>query len=351
MPPALPILLAALLWACDNDIDAVMTVCLFLHVAVLLATGFLVLALAWQTTGRLGILLAAAIFLIALIGDFRLWFQTTHDMSLVLLALDIVIAGFAWCKALLSWKRAACWGLAGGVCAMISPVVGMTWGVLTIALMIRERVWLPFGVAVLLAAITISPWTVRNYLVFGRLIPVKSNAAYELWQSQCMQKDGLLHHFNGHPHGSPGRERQLYKQFGEMGLIDQKRELFWAAVKADPLDFADRVAARFIGVTLWYEPFALSEKANRPYVLWLTRALYPLPFLALMFLAMTALLRRLHPTQWMVMGAYVLYTGPYIAMSYYDRYGVPLVAVKVLLVIWAADRLLCFFWPPAPTQA
>ena len=62
-----------------------MTVCLFLHGSVLIGTGFLVLALAWQTTARLGILAAAAFFVAALVGDFHMWFQTTHDTSLVLL--------------------------------------------------------------------------------------------------------------------------------------------------------------------------------------------------------------------------------------------------------------------------
>ena len=31
---------------------------------------------------------------------------------------------------------------------------------------------------------------------------------------------------------------------------------------------------------------------------------------------------------------------PYIGTSYYDRYAAPLFGVKVLLVVWAADRLL-----------
>jgi hypothetical protein len=349
MPPVLPFLLAALLWLFDNNVDAVMTVCLVLHGAVLVATGLMVLALAWQTTRRLTILIAAAIFLTALINNFRIWYQQTHDMSIVLLALDIVVAGFAWGKPLHNWKRAACWGLAGGFCAMISPIVGMTWVVLTIAHAIPSRAWLPLSVAALFAALAVAPWTARNYLIFGRLIPVKSNAAYELWQSQCKQKDGLLHHFNGHPFGSPGPERQLHKKLGEMEFIDQKRELFWAAVMADPLDFADRVAARFLVATVWYEPFSPNEKTARPVVLWLSRAWHPLPFLALVFLATTAIIRPLHWTQWMVIGAYLLYIGPYIAMSYYERYEVPLLAIKALLITWAADRLLCFLWPPHRT--
>ena len=229
---------------------------------------------------------------------------------------------------------------------MVSPIVALTWGVLSIALMIRERAWNRFGIALLLAAIALSPWMIRNYYQFGRLIPVKSNAAYELWQSQCKQKEGLLHHFNGHPYASGGAERREYKAIGEIAFIEKKRELFWQAVKADPLDFLDRVSARFLGATLWFEPFDVSDKRDRPWMVWTSRVLYPLPFLALLFLAMSAVLRPLHWSQWMVMGAYVLYLGPYIFVSYYERYAMPLLAVKVLLVIWAADRILSLLWPP-----
>jgi hypothetical protein len=40
------------------------------------------------------------------------------------------------------------------------------------------------------------------------------------------------------------------------------------------------------------------------------------------------------------MGVYVLYLSPYIAISYYERYAIPLLGVKVLLVVWALDRVL-----------
>jgi hypothetical protein len=42
-----------------------------------------------------------------------------------------------------------------------------------------------------------------------------------------------------------------------------------------------------------------------------------------------------------VIGVYVLYLLPYIGVSYYERYAVPLLGVKVLLVVWGADRCRC----------
>jgi hypothetical protein len=214
----------------------------------------------------------------------------------------------------------------------------------------RERAWRRLGVAFLVAGLTISPWVVRNYLVFGRLIPIKSNLAYELYQSQCLQPDGLLRGstFGSHPYGSGGRERQEYKQVGEMVFLDHKRELFWASVRADPLDFCDRVASRFLGTTLWYEPLDRSEGIRRPWVLRGSRVLHPLPLLAVLVLIFTSAGRPLSRAQWIVIALYFLYLMPYIAVSYYERYAMPLLGVKVLLVVWGLDRLVSWRSRPTP---
>lgn len=180
MPPLLPTLLAGLLWACDGDRDAVMTVVLFLQVVVLIGTGLLVLAVTRRTTRRLGAVVAAAVFFVALLSNFHQCFQVTHDSWLVLLALDLVIAGLCWLQPLHGWKTAAGWGLIGGFCALINPVVAFAWGMSSVVLAFSRRPWSPLGIAVLIAGLTLAPWTIRNYRVFGRLIPVKSNLAYDL---------------------------------------------------------------------------------------------------------------------------------------------------------------------------
>jgi hypothetical protein len=249
-------------------------------------------------------------------------------------------------------------------------IVALAWGILTLvsplrshtlpacapanlhgALPVRRplvasarRTWSRPATAMLVAALIVAPWIVRHYLIFGRLIPVKSNLAYELYQSQCLVPDGVLQNsaFSTHPYAHAGRERQEYRDKGEMAYLDRKQELFRQSVSADPLDFADRVAARFLGATLWYTPFNRSEGAGRPWALGWARLTHPLPFLALLFLAFSGAWRRLHVYQWTVMGVYLLYLLPYIGVSYYERYAVPLVGVKVLLVVWAVDRLLSF---------
>src|SRR5262249_50375876 len=86
------------------------------------------------------------------------------------------------------------------------------------------------------------------------------------------------------------------------------------------------------------------DTSRRPWMLWSNRLLHPLPFLAVLVLLFTAIVDRLHWSQWMVIGVYLLYLFPYIGASYYESYAIPLMGAKVLLVIWGSDRLLSL-WP------
>ena len=85
----------------------------------------LVLALTRSTTQRLGAGLAAAVFFVLLINQFHLNFQFTHDCWLVMLAVDLLVAGLCWLRPLAGWKSAAAWGLFGAFCALVNPIVAL----------------------------------------------------------------------------------------------------------------------------------------------------------------------------------------------------------------------------------
>src|SRR5690606_18841975 len=91
MPPVLPAILAALLWVCDGDRDAVMSVVIFLQVYTFILTGVLAMALARRTCRQVGPWVVLAVFVGGLLCHFHMCFQFTHDSWLVLLALDLVI--------------------------------------------------------------------------------------------------------------------------------------------------------------------------------------------------------------------------------------------------------------------
>jgi len=339
MPPVLCSVLAALRWATGSDRELVTALIVLLQDLTLIGTGLLVIALARHTTGRVG--LATAIFVVVLLGNFRHGFQFTHDCWIILAALDLLIAGLVWTRPLNSSRRAAMgWGVFGSVCALVSPVIGFTWGILAVVGSWRRGQRVRLAVALLAAGLTVAPWLIRNYLIFGRFIPVKSNLAYELHQSQCMQAGGVLRApaFSIHPSGHSGEERRRYKRLGETAYLDEKWRLFRDAVRANPGDFMQRVFNRFLEATLVYVPFNPSEGSRRAWVLWLNRLAYPLPFLCLLVLVCTARRRPLTHAQWIVIGVYSLYLFPYVLVSYYERYKFPVIVAEAALLVWGIDR-------------
>jgi hypothetical protein len=348
MPPVLSMVLAALLWVCGDDRETVMVAVVVLQCLVLAGTGLLVLALTRRTTRHIWLLAAAALFILSIIMDFFLWFQFTHDSWLVLLALDLVVAGFCWLAPVRTRARGAGWGLFGGLCALISPVVGFAWASATVLQSARKRAWGPLIVAGACSMIAVTPWLVRNYLVFGVWIPVKSNLAYELFQSQIVEPKGLVHStdFDEHPFTGPGSERCAYREQGEIAFMKNRGLMFRQAVQADPADFAWRAGNRFLAATLWYEPFWTSETELMPAWVWLRRVVHPFPALALLLLIATSFWRPLSAQTWLVISLYIVYLLPFIAITYYDRYAVPLLAAKVLLVVWAGDRILSWIIRP-----
>jgi hypothetical protein len=347
--PGYPIIQAGLFWAGDGDRRVVVTGIVILQMAVLCGTGFLVLAVVRRTTTRIATVLAGALFFLAICFHFSQWFQVAQDCWLMLLMFSLLIAGICWLWPMNHWPRAAAWGACGGLSALVNPSIGFAWGVVTLAGGLRGPHRRYGVVALVVAGLVVAPWTIRNYLVFGRLIPIKSNAAYEMYQSQCLQPGGLLQGgvFQAHPSHPQSAERQEYKRLGEATYLDRKSEQFWRAVQADPLDFIDRLSNRFLAATVWYAPFYPGSEIGKPLIFWARRIAYPLPFLAMLFLLWSANREQLAWPQWAVIGVYLLYLLPYIVASYYERYTAPLVGVKVLLLVWAADRLLAM-WPLTP---
>lgn len=366
MPPMLSWLLAAMRWAADDDKDIVVALFVLLQDLTLIGTGWLVVALARRVIG--GVWLATFLYGTALLGNFRLCFQFTHDCWIILAALDLLVAGMVWARPFTStWRAAAAWGIFGGLCALTSPVAGFTWGMLALSAGARSGSRGRLAVAVAVAVLTITPWMVRNYLVFGRLIPVKANLAFELYQSQCRRPDGLLRGgiFAGHPYVSNNKERRRYARLGETAYLDEKMALFRESLEADPSGFLRRVGNRFLAATVLYTPFDGSEERRRPWTYRANRWTYPLAFACLVGIVLAtawqaafsirpeATRRRRAPSAVaIVIGVYLAYLLPYVAISFYDRYKLPLLAAEVPLIACGIDGVRRRFpWPRSGGKA
>ncbi|HEY1189105.1 MAG TPA: hypothetical protein VGE74_15735, partial [Gemmata sp.] len=340
MPPILPFLLAALWSVTDGDRDTVTNVLVVLHCAALVWTVAFALRVWWGDRPRAGAALLVCVLLLEIMANFRYAFQLTHDHFLVLAGLN-GLALWAGCgRPLASRPRSFGWGLFGGVAALITPAMGLVWAALTVTWAWRERSVARAALAGVGAALALTPWAVRNYVTFGKVIPVKSNANFELYQSHCMQPDGLLQtsSFAEHPRRAGSEQALEYDELGEAAFLARKGEQFRTALRADPGEFVYRAGDRFMAAVLWYTPRNRSGKGESEMGVWLARALHPLPWVALIVIVMTARWRPPSSGELATALAIVAYITPYIIISYNERYEYPLMGLKSLLILYGFDR-------------
>lgn len=151
-------------------------------------------------------------------------------------------------------------GIAGGVLTLtnVTPLPIVAFGIFYPALN-RRRI-LPAAAAAASVAILVTPWLIRNAVVFQTLVPLRSNTGYELFQGnneiECIREPVN----SPHPASDP-REYQKYISLGE---VQYNRDALHRAaqyVRQHPLQTAQRIAARIY--VSWLTDLADHWNANR----------------------------------------------------------------------------------------
>lgn len=364
MPPVLVYLTAGLYWAFGDDRTMVVEAINCLNLSSILFAGVIVVVYARIRNLHY---LAYVLIAVGLAAEFDELFQRTHDTWLILLLINLLwISNQVLNPRSLSGWRVSLWGLFGGGAALCSPIVGLTWACLTVQRWLlvgwlfrrgnaaegdstgdpAERssrhmranvTWVALAAVISIAVVV--PWTIRNRVVMGRWMPVKSNAIYELWQSQVLDDDGLLDSGSAyqHPWGSDSKQRREYMSLGELGFLDARKDPTWESIKETPLNFINRVLVRFHGATLYYQPLVVSDESQALRMRF-NRSYFAIPFLA-MLVVLYFSRAPLSPAVLSTITIYAVYLGVYVLVSYYARYAAPAVAIKMLLVLHAADAI------------
>ncbi len=346
MPPVIPYILATLYWMFeDHRKPVVVTVVVFQALVVLMTAAIVI-----SEARRQRVLIIGYISLcIGLAANFQQLFQITHDVWLQLLLVNLIWLGFQ--------RRWSCvrgvlqWGLFGGLTALSSPILGGVWAMITtyrwtLTRKARHQVrskqfdaWLSLACVAMISLTVVIPWTVRNHRQFDRLLPIKSNGMFELWQSQCLDDDGVLDRRTTalHPWPSNGPLRKEYLQLGEIGFVDRYSTLVTAAIAANPWDFCTRITRRFLAATILYQSHDMDE-----HLIWPTRfkkIVFPLPVVAIVLLLASGKWKQRKVAS--VIAIYICVLLPFVLVSYYDRYAAPLVGMKMLAVVYAAAASKC----------
>jgi hypothetical protein len=168
--------------------------------------------------------------------------------------------------------RAWCgYGLLWGFALMTNPSLGMMLPFLTAWAVYRgwrqhpqgQSRGLPKGpaLAIGIAILCCVPWTVRNYLVFHRFIPLRSNFAFELWL-------GNNENFDPHsqivPPANPEREEiRNYIHAGETAFMQDKWNKAVSFMRSHPklevILFERRFVAMWTGMEKPVEGFLASD--------------------------------------------------------------------------------------------
>jgi hypothetical protein len=176
-------------------------------------------------------------------------FQSLWDTSLSALLGAIALWATLW---LATTGRARDWsvyGLLWGVVLMtnaallslLPPLLGWaayrTWRTGLPAL---RNAALACGVIVLCCI----PWTVRNYVVFGSIVPLRSALGLQLWVGN--NPDARVVWLGGHHPISSTSERTEYVQMGEMAYMAEKERNAVGYMLSHPRHEAELILGRFI---------------------------------------------------------------------------------------------------------
>ncbi len=166
-------------------------------------------------------------------------YAATH-VQIALLGTTLLVWTLAWayeCAATRRTRHAACCGVLLALLALTDPILavaaaGVAWAIFGAGIPPLDpvRSFRSLAIVALTALAGVSPWLVRNFLVHGEFVAIKSTFGYAFWQGNCTQSEGtdkvvrrsvervLGRHQN--PTDLAGLNSKLWEARHEAGCID-----------------------------------------------------------------------------------------------------------------------------------
>jgi len=192
------------------------------------------------------------------------WLWSTCLFTLLLLLVFLAALYLEEKTGLLPW---AGWGLFCGVTALTEPVVLSVLPFLgawtCYRLHLRGRRWfLPGLMAFLCCVAVLAPWTVRNYEIFHRFVPIRDGYGLELY----LGNSGYSRHWANrsvHPNHNDA-ELAEYENTGEIAYMDHKRRQAMDYIAAHPGWFVWMTMRRAVYMWTGYWSFDRQYLSEEP---------------------------------------------------------------------------------------
>jgi 4-amino-4-deoxy-L-arabinose transferase-like glycosyltransferase len=224
-------------------------------------------------------------------------------------------------------------GLLWGLIALVNPSLLLWLPLLGIWLLWRQAggvglktPLLSATFAGLIFAAVLAPWTIRNYRVFHRFIPVRSNFGEELRLGNADDAVGIWRSYV-HPSQYP-IQLHLYEQVGETAFIEMRKREALDFIRAHPGKFMSLCVKRFI--YYWFDTPMTNWSGN----LRLYRNVLFFFTSVVAFGGLWVLLRARHPAKFLF--ASLLFAAPllYYLTFPHPRYRHPIEPVILILGVY-----------------
>ncbi len=229
----------------------------------------------------------------------------------------------------LTWRRWIGFGVLGGISALVNPSLLTLFPVLALWAVWKQRqlgtpAYSQFVIAMVLIVVVISPWIIRNRIVFGKWIFLRSNAGFEFCLGNFGNAPGVPWKW-GHPTGNIGMFNQYYRM-GEIGFVEYKQRLAVQWVNAHRADF---VRTTFQRIADFWDGGELRYERNNPWRQWMV-SLTSLPALVGVIFA---LLRRFRFAELLLI-VILVYPLPYYITLTTPRFRHPIEPLLVILIAY-----------------
>lgn len=279
------------------------------------------------------------------------------------LVLTVLVAWVAASRGKQSWRHAAVGGLLSGLLLLIEPILALALPICAIFFWTGES--RRFSLAALgrvatmagIATLVIAPWTIRNCMVHGEFVFIKSSFGYAFWQgnnpishgTDKIPKPSAETLRNDHDGTLAGMDRALwearhetlyidrvaltaedYKKLGAMSEPARCRELgrrAWAFIANEPASYAKLCWNRF-------RYFLLFDETNPKAANWLYR-FSTVAWLVMAFVGALVCLRRWRQL-WSIWAIFVVVTLFHTLVITSVRFRIP---IEPLSFVWAATSL------------
>jgi 4-amino-4-deoxy-L-arabinose transferase-like glycosyltransferase len=167
------------------------------------------------------------------------WDSTLNALSFAVL-FWATLAVLAQRRLLLWVGYGALWAISALINASVLSLAPFFFGWLLWELRKESAQWLrPLATAALVFALGLAPWTIRNYLAFGRFVLIRSNFGLVLWMGNHPGPYGFDQTLSPFANAVPAAD---YVRMGEMAFMADRKQKAYSFMRAHP--------GRTMGLTL-----------------------------------------------------------------------------------------------------